>query len=83
VREILDLRNGYPRLIAEELKLEMDGMSNCEFERLLRLLTETADEVNVISDTIIHHKGVVDMAIELVQSKKYSFEFELNLFRLE
>jgi len=61
----------------------MDGMSNCEFERLLRLLTKTADDVNVISDTIIHNNDVEGMATELVQSKKYSFELELNLVRLE
>jgi len=35
-------------------------MNNCEFERLLRLLTETAEEVKMISDKIIHHNDVED-----------------------
>ena len=81
---MLTLRSGYRRLIAEEFsKFETDGISNCEFERLLRLLTETAEEVKMISDKIIHHNDVEDMATELVESKKYSFELELKLVRLE
>ena len=57
----------------------MDGMSNCEFERLLLLLTETAEEVKMIRDKIIHHNDMENMATELVDSKKYSFELELKL----
>ena len=59
LQKMLTLRNGYRRLIADELsKSETNGMSNCEFERLLRLFTETAEEVKMISDKIIHHNDV-------------------------
>jgi len=37
----------------------------------------------MISDNIIHHNDVEDMATELVESKKYSFQLELKLVRLE
>jgi len=61
LQKLLTLRNGYRQLIADELsKFETDGMSNYEFERLLRLLTETAGEVKMIRDKIIHHNDVED-----------------------
>jgi len=56
------------------MKVVFREVSNCQFEWLLRLLTETAEEVKVISDKIIHHNDVEEMATELVDSKKYSFE---------
>jgi len=84
LQKLLTLRNGYRRLIADELsKHEMARMSKCKYERLLCLLTETTEKVKMISDKIIHLNDVGDMATELVKSKKYSFELELKLVRLE
>jgi len=84
LQKLLTLRNGYRRVIADELsKFEMDRMSNCKLERLLRLLTETADEIKVINEEIMYHDDVEDLATEIFESKKYSFAMELKLVRLE
>jgi len=61
----------------------MDNMSYCGYERLWRLLTETADEIKVINEEIMYHDDVEDLATEIVESKKYSFAKELKLVRLE
>jgi len=84
IQKLLTLRNGYRRLITDELsKFEMNRMSNCEFERLLLLLTETADEIKMINKEIMYHDDVDDLATEVFESKKYSFAMELKLVRLE
>jgi len=55
-----------------------------QFQRLLRLLTETADEIKVINEKeIMNHDDVEDLATEIFESKKYSFAMELKLVRLE
>ena len=58
-------------------------MSYYEYERLFRLLTETADEIKVINEEIMYHDDVEDFATEIIESKKYSFAMELKLVRLE
>ena len=84
LQKLLTLRNGYRRLIADELsKFEMNRMSNCEFERLLLLLTESADEIKMIHEEIMYHDDVEDLATEIFESKKYSFAMELKLVRLK
>jgi len=84
VQKLLTLRKGYRRLIADVLsKFEMDRMSNYEFERLHRLLTETADGIKMINEEITYHDDVEDLATEIFESKKYSFAIELKLFLLE
>lgn len=75
LQKLLTIRNGYRRLIVDELtKFDTDETSTCEYERLLRLVTETVEEVKMTSEKIIYHNDVEDMATELVESKTYSFE---------
>jgi len=82
--ELLARRNGHPRIIADEItKFKTDNVSYCEYERLLRLLTETADEIKMFNEESIYHDDVEDLTTEIVESKKYSFAMELKLVRLE
>jgi len=84
LEELLAMRNGYRRLIAEELtEFETEYISYCEYERLFCLLTETTDEIKVINEEIVYHDDVEDLATEIVESKTYSFAMELKLVRLE
>ncbi|KAH3707324.1 hypothetical protein DPMN_066725 [Dreissena polymorpha] len=77
------MRDGHRRLITRELeRFDSTELTTSEYERLLHLIMEEAEEVRTLNDKIVSHNDIEDLSSELVEGKSYSFDLELKIQRL-
>ncbi|KAH3788723.1 hypothetical protein DPMN_166871 [Dreissena polymorpha] len=68
------------RLITRELeRFDSTELTTSEYERLLHLIMEEAEEVRMFNDKIVNHNDIEDLSSELVEGKSYSFDLDLKI----
>ncbi|KAH3788667.1 hypothetical protein DPMN_166814 [Dreissena polymorpha] len=68
------------RLITRELeRFDSTELTTSEYERLLHLIMEEAEEVRTFNDKIVNHNDIEDLSSELVEGKSYSFDLDLKI----
>ncbi|KAH3814083.1 hypothetical protein DPMN_142565 [Dreissena polymorpha] len=84
LNKLIAMRDGHRRLISREELERFDSteLTTSEFERLLHLIMEGAEEVRTLNDKIVNHNDIEDLLSELVEGKSYSFDLELKIQRL-
>ncbi|KAH3824225.1 hypothetical protein DPMN_126056 [Dreissena polymorpha] len=83
LNKLIAMRDGYRRLISRELeRFDSTELTTSEYERLLHLIMEEAEEVRMLNDKIVNHNDIGDLSSELVEGKSYSFDLELKIHRI-
>ncbi|KAH3727428.1 hypothetical protein DPMN_053363 [Dreissena polymorpha] len=83
LNKLIAMRYGHRRLISRELeRFDSTELTTSEYERLLHMIVEEAEEVRTLNDKIVNHNDIEDLSSELVEGKSYSFDLELKIQRL-
>ncbi|KAH3787719.1 hypothetical protein DPMN_165846 [Dreissena polymorpha] len=83
LNKLIAMRDGHRRLISRELeRFDSTELTTSEYERLLHMIVEEAEEVRTLNDKIVNHNDIEDLSSELVEGKSYSFDLELKIQRL-
>ncbi|KAH3824229.1 hypothetical protein DPMN_126060 [Dreissena polymorpha] len=67
LNKLIAMRDGHRRLISREL-VRFDSTTS-EYERLLHLIMEEAEEVRTLNDKIVNHNDIGALSSELVEGK--------------
>ncbi|KAH3828095.1 hypothetical protein DPMN_130046 [Dreissena polymorpha] len=83
LNKLIAMRDDHRRLISRELeRFDSTELTTSEYDRLLNLIMEEAEEVRMLNDKIVNHNDIEDLSSELVEGKSYSFDLELKIQRL-
>ncbi|KAH3888504.1 hypothetical protein DPMN_012540 [Dreissena polymorpha] len=83
LNKLIAMRDGHRRLISRELeRFDSTELTTSEYERLLHMIVEEAEEVRTLNNKIVNHNDIEDLSSELVEGKSYSFDLELKIQRL-
>lgn len=80
LHRLISLREGQRQVVTKQFeKLESGNLSEKDFKKLLRVVSEKAETIKNLSEKIMHHNDLEDIVTETVESEEYSITLGLKI----